>query len=229
MARANKRRAEISLAQAKIYNPGVLPPSAPQGHHGVDKHNGDTTHISVIDHEGNAVSLTCSLGNLFGSAVVVNGAGFLLNNISFDVPGNPDEARGGARMATAEAPIIVTRGNQLVLVTGAAGGYVIPKAIVNTIVNRVDFGQDVAHAIDTERIECTNDPATDCLVEGGRMLPTVLDELRHRGHTLFDYGEYGTRGPAVGEVQGATQDRPNGDAIGASDPRKEWGAVAPSG
>jgi gamma-glutamyltranspeptidase / glutathione hydrolase len=212
---AEQRAALFDPASAQTYSPGLGTNGNAQSIGGTS-----TTHVSVLDRWGNAVSLTFSLGLLFGSGVVPAHAGFFLNEIDFDLPGFPDEAAGGKRPAVTHAPTIVTDGNGSVLVVGVAGGGAIPQAVVSTIVNVFDFGMDPARAVDAERIRCFEDL---CLVEGARISPQTLDTLSGYGHDLVDVGEYGDA-PAVGvaEIVGLARDRM---FSAAADPRGDQGAL----
>lgn len=124
---------------------------------GSQKH---TTHLSAVDGEGNAVALTTTLNTGFGSAVVVAGAGFLLNNEMDDFaakPGEPNtfglvqgEANAiepGKRMLSSMTPTVVLDPNgRVVLVTGAAGGPTITTAVFQIVTARLDFGAGAAEA-----------------------------------------------------------------------------------
>ena len=109
----------------------------------------------MIDRAGNAIALTCTIEQEFGSAVVAPGTGFLLNNelTDFGDPGTANQPGPGKRPRSSMAPTIVVRGRPPVLVVGAAGGARIIMGVAQAVVNVVDFGQDVAQAIDAERID----------------------------------------------------------------------------
>lgn len=114
-----------------------------------------TTHLSVLDADGNAVSVTTTLNGSYGSKVVVGGAGFLLNNEMDDFsvkPGSPNmygligaEANAIAprkRMLSSMTPTIVLKGNQPVLITGTPGGSTIITSVFQTILNALVFNLD---------------------------------------------------------------------------------------
>ncbi len=139
-------------------SPSVAGPAMPEGHH--------TTQLSVVDPEGNAVSITTTLNDDFGSAVTVAGAGFLLNDEMDDFtsrPGVPNlyglvqgEANAiapGKRMLSAMAPTIVLdpRGRP-VLVTGSPGGPRIITAVEQVISNLIDQRMTLAQAVSAPRI-----------------------------------------------------------------------------
>jgi gamma-glutamyltranspeptidase/glutathione hydrolase len=122
----------------------------------------ETTHLSVVDAEGNAVSVTTTLNGSYGSKVVVGGAGFLLNNEMDDFsvkPGTPNmyglvgaEANAiqpGKRMLSSMTPTIVIKDNKPVLVTGTPGGSTIITSVFQTVLNALVFGlsaDDVVNA-----------------------------------------------------------------------------------
>ena len=219
---ADTRGAEIELGRAKSYAPGQFGTGASSSAALSEAH---TTHVSVVDAAGNAVSVTCSLGLIFGSAWVAPGAGFPFSQVLnlFSEPGTANEPRGGKRPLTAMSPIIVARDGRPVLVAGASGGDRIQMGVTLAASNVLDFSLDVARASDAARIDeracCT------LLIEDGRVLPAVLDELSRRGHELAGSGEYD------GEplVQVAAWDLLTDEQVAAFDPRNEGAAAAPGG
>jgi len=139
------------LERMKDYNPGKAGSSAATGA-GIIKESDQTTHVSVIDAEGNAVSVTTTLNGHFGSRTVVGGAGFLLNNemddfsIKTGVPnmygaiGNEKNAIApNKRMLSSMTPTIVLKNGRPYLVLGTPGGTTIPTSVFQTIVNIIDF------------------------------------------------------------------------------------------
>jgi gamma-glutamyltranspeptidase/glutathione hydrolase len=120
----------------------------------------ETTHISVIDAAGNAVSVTTTLNDSYGSKTVVGGAGFLLNDEMDDFsakPGVPNmygaiggEANAiapGKRMLSAMTPTVVLQNGKPFLVVGTPGGTTIPTSVFQTIVNVIDFGLSTEDAV----------------------------------------------------------------------------------
>jgi len=212
---AARRRGEISLAEARTYEPGLDPPvniaRASGGH---------TTHASVIDREGNAVAVTCTLGSAFGSGVVAAGTGVVFNNSlrGFGPAGDITELKPGAMPPSAIVPTIVERLGVPTLVLGAAGDAAIDRAVPEVISNVVDFGMDIAHAVDAERLHAYQDELGPYFeVEGARFAPGVLDELERRGHQFdFDWGEY-SRVLAV--LNAAGVEPRSRDRLGSADPR----------
>ena len=133
---------------------------------GVAPHEGsNTTHFSIIDNAGNAVSLTYTLNDWFGAKVVASGTGVLMNDEMDDFAPNPGAANAdGAIQGDANAiapgktplssmsPTILTKDGKPILVLGTPGGARIITTVLQTIVNVVDFGMDIQEAVDAPRI-----------------------------------------------------------------------------
>jgi gamma-glutamyltranspeptidase/glutathione hydrolase len=124
------------------------------------KESEETTHLSVIDADGNAVSVTTTLNDSYGSKTVVGGAGFLLNDEMDDFsvkPGVPNmygavggEANAiapGKRMLSSMTPTLVLKNDKPFLVVGTPGGTTIPTSVFQTIVNVIDFGLSTEDAV----------------------------------------------------------------------------------
>lgn len=180
---------------------GAATPSAavqPGDASGRDERDHHTTHFSIVDQAGNAVALTTTINSLFGSAVTVSGAGFLLNNEMDDFtakPGAPNmfglvqgEANAVApekRMLSAMTPVVVVDDAGAVqLVTGARGGPRIITAVFQVISNVIDYGMPLAAAVDAPRIHHQHlpdvlyferDGLTDAQVEGLTALGHTVD------------------------------------------------------
>lgn len=127
---------------------------------GIVTESEETTHLSIMDREGNAVALTTTLNNSYGSYTVVGGAGFLLNDEMDDFsisPGQPNmygavggEANAivpGKRMLSSMTPTIVLKDNKPFLVLGTRGGTTIPTSLFQTLVNIIDFGLTTEEAV----------------------------------------------------------------------------------
>lgn len=215
-AYADRRRKEISPTSSGSYEAGDVggaradrPPGA-EGNPG-----GSTTHVAIIDSAGNAVSLTCTVESPFGSGVVAPGTGILLNNelTDFSGAGTANEPGPGKRPRSSMTPLIVTdkSSERPLLVVGGAGGARIPMGSIMATINVVDFGQDVGHAVDQERLDDTAEPL---VLENTRVAPAVQTELQNRGHTLQPAGEYDT----TPRTQVAAIE-PDGTRVGSSDSR----------
>lgn len=116
------------------------------------KESTETTHISIVDKDGNAVAVTTTLNGLYGSKVVVSGAGFFLNNEMDDfsvkpgvpnmfgaVGGEANSIKPGKRMLSSMTPTIVLKNSKPYIIVGTPGGTTIPTSVYQSIVNVVDF------------------------------------------------------------------------------------------
>ncbi len=184
----------------------------------------ETTHFSVIDAEGNAVANTSTLNFSFGSAIVVRGAGFLLNNEMDDFsakPGVPN-AYGllggtanaiapGKRMLSSMSPAIVLKDGKPFLITGSPGGPRIITTVLQVILNVIDHGMNVQEAVNAPRVHHQWVPDELWVEEG--LSPDTLRGLRDMGHQVV-----------VGETLGAASSilvDPDTDLrTGAADPRR---------
>jgi len=145
--------------------------------------DGCTTHLNVVDAERNTVALTSTLGELFGSGVVAKGTGILLNNgmTWFDPePSHVNSIQPRKRTLWAPTPTVVLREGRPFLGIGAPGGRRIISALVQSLVNVLDFGMGVQAAVMAPRIHCEG-PLTEV---DGRVGPEIVDGLVARGHRL---------------------------------------------
>ncbi|HPF70564.1 MAG TPA: gamma-glutamyltransferase [Candidatus Krumholzibacteria bacterium] len=156
----------------------------------------ETTHLSVVDADGNAVALTTTLEYGYGSGIVVPGGGFLLNNEMGDfnaAPGLTDTtgligtdanlAGPGRRMLSSMAPTIVEEDGRLRMVAGAMGGRTIITTVLQLVVDIVDFGLTAQQAVDAPRIHHQWLPDR-ILVEPGALAPEAQAALEARGHRV---------------------------------------------
>jgi len=188
-----------------------------------------TTHYSVVDAEGNAVSCTTTLNNSYGSAVTVTGAGFLLNDEMDDFatsPGEPNmyglvqgEANAiapGKRMLSAMTPsIVLSPQKQLYLVVGTPGGPRIITMVYHVISNVIDHRMSLADAVMAPRMHHQGLPDT-LMVETNGFPPQTLDSLRGRGHAVLEDGKWGDVEGIIRTTQGWE---------GVSDPRRGGGGA----
>jgi gamma-glutamyltranspeptidase/glutathione hydrolase len=163
----------------------------------------ETTHLSVVDAERNAVSLTYTLEWGYGSGIVVPGGGFLLNNEMGDfnaAPGVTTEqgligtqanlAAPHKRMLSSMSPTIVAKDGSLFMVTGSPGGRTIINTVLGTIINAVDFGLDAQGAVDAGRFHHQWYP-NKVFVERNGFSPDTLAILRGRGHVIEERANQG--------------------------------------
>jgi gamma-glutamyltranspeptidase / glutathione hydrolase len=168
-----------------------------------------TTHISVVDGEGNAASLSASAGS--GSGVIVPGTGIHLNNMlgEYDLRG---PARAGARLTSMMAPSLVLERGQPRLVVGSAGSVRLRGAILQVVVNVVDHGLGVEAAITAPRVHLEED---ELHCEGGAEA-SQLDRLEAMGYPLVRWRR---RNLYFGGVS-AVELRRDGSLAAAGDPRR---------
>jgi gamma-glutamyltranspeptidase/glutathione hydrolase len=183
----------------------------------------ETTHFSIVDRNGMAVSSTYTLEGGFGSRVVVKGAGFLLNNEMGDFnkhPGVTDVTGNigtdanlidpGKRMLSSMTPTIVTRDRTLVLVTGSPGGRTIINTVLSVVLGVTEFGLNVREAVDAPRLHHQWLPDTVTIEDHG-VTDDVMQQLRAMGHTVSFGGKQGDANSIVvddaGEAWGANDRR----------------------
>ena len=190
----------------------------------------ETTHFSVVDGGRNAVSLTYTLEDGYGSKIVVAGGGFLLNNEMGDFnagPGLTDRtgligtdanlAAPGKRMLSSMAPTILARDGKVFLTVGSLGGRTIINTVLTTILNVVDFGMNVQEAIDGPRFHHQWLP-DELLYEKFGLSSDTLELLRARGHALKEIAAQGVAQAILYDVKADTLE-------GASDRRDRDGAA----
>ncbi|MCF8260424.1 MAG: gamma-glutamyltransferase [Melioribacteraceae bacterium] len=184
----------------------------------------ETTHYSILDINGNAVSVTTTLNSSFGNKIVVEGAGFLLNNEMDDFsakPGEPNqfgligsEANSiapGKRMLSSMSPTIILKDNKPFLIIGAPGGSKIITSVFQVILNVIDFEMNLQDAVDAPRIHHQWFP--DRIdYEAYGLSSDVKQNLIRRGHSI---GEI----TIIGRVNAILFDQEANVFWGASDPR----------
>lgn len=175
-----------------VIKPGIL----------VKTESEETTHLSVIDNEGNAVSVTTTLNGGYGSRVVIGHAGFFLNNEMDDfsikpgvpnmfgaVGGEANSIQAGKRMLSSMTPTIVLKDNKPFIVAGTPGGTTIPTQVFETLVNILDFNMSTTDAVYKPKFHHQWLP--DVLdVEKGFPV-SVRNELEKMGYKLKERGAIG--------------------------------------
>ena len=190
----------------------------------------NTTHYSVVDAEGNAVAVTTTLNNSFGSRATAEGLGFLLNDEMDDfaskqgVPNaygliqGPANAIGpNKRPLSAMTPTIVLKDGKLFLVLGSPGGPTIITTVANVLMGVVDFGLDIQEAVNAPRFHHQWLP--DQISVEDRLSPDTMNLLRDKGHKLSVHHFWGDAecimvDPKTGERLGASDGRNNGKVVG---------------
>ena len=193
----------------------------------------ETTHYSIIDRNGMAVSTTTTLEGGYGSRVVVKGAGFLLNNEMGDFNKNPgrtlpDGTIGtpanlidpGKRMLSSMTPTIVSKDGKVVLITGSPGGRTIINTVFSVVLNVTEFGMNVREAVDAPRMHHQWLPDSVTLERSGAT-PELVARLKALGHTIRETNAQGDANSigvdAAGLAWGAADRRsPDGRASAAA-------------
>ena len=196
----------------------ALRPGKPEAHE-----SSETTHYSIVDAEGNAVAVTYTLNNGYGSAVTATKLGFLLNNEMDDFAAKPGEpnlfglVQGEANAVqprktplSSMTPTVVLRDGKLYMVVGSPGGPTIINTVLEVMVNVIDFGMNVADAVDAPRLHHQWMPDVLGLERG--YSPDTAALLKARGYTV----EFET---AQGEVAAILAN--DGWLEGTADPRTE--------
>lgn len=189
----------------------------------------ETTHFSIVDEAGNAVSITTTVNSYFGNKVNVDGAGFFLNNEMDDFsakPGVPNQFGliGNAanaihpekRMLSSMTPTIVEKDGALFMVVGTPGGSTIITAVYQTIVNVIDHGMTMQEAVDAKKYHHQWLPDV-VMVEKEAFDKTTLDGLRALGHEVVERGQIGKMDCILVREDGRLE--------GASDPTRNGGVA----
>jgi gamma-glutamyltranspeptidase/glutathione hydrolase len=190
----------------------------------------ETTHFSVIDRGGMAVSNTYTLEGGYGSRVVVKGAGFLLNNEMGDFNKNPGVTNAdgtigtpanlidpGKRMLSSMTPSIVSKDGKVVLITGSPGGRTIINTVFTVVLAVTEFGMNVREAVDATRVHHQWLPDS-VAIERGPAADALAGKLRAMGHTV-------TVGGPQGDANSILVDA-GGIAWGANDKRSPDGKAS---
>jgi len=193
----------------------------------------ETTHYSVIDGDGMAVSVTYTLEGGYGSAVVASGTGFLLNNEMGDfnrIPGRTDSSGGVGtlpnqiapekRMLSSMTPTIVTRDGRVVLITGSPGGRSIPSTVLGVLLGFMEFEGNGREAVDGPRInhQWMPDQASVEINATPAIPQATLDALTAMGHTVRPGGG--------GQANSIWVDVESGMAYGVADYRNSSASSA---
>jgi gamma-glutamyltranspeptidase/glutathione hydrolase len=183
------------------WNKATLSSTIPAGD--FTKESEQTTHFSIVDKEGNAVSLTTTLNGSYGAKVFVNGAGFLLNNEMDDFsvkPGTPNMYGlvGGAanaiapnkRMLSSMTPTILEKNGELFMVVGTPGGSTIITTVFQTIVNVIDYKMTMQAAVNAKRFHHQWLPDV-VEYEADAVDSLTLKKLTSKGYQLKQRGAVG--------------------------------------
>ncbi len=189
----------------------------------------ETTHFSVVDKEGNAFSITTTLNGNFGSKVMVEGGGFLLNNEMDDfsvkagvpnqfgaVGGEANAIEANKRMLSSMTPSIVEKNKELFMVVGSPGGTTIITTVYQVILNVIEHKMTMQEAVNAKRFHHQWQPDL-ILMERGAIPDSVKTRLQSMGHIINEIG-------GLGKVDAILR-LPNGMYEGASDLTRSDGAA----
>ncbi len=227
-AYAKQRRQEINLQRARPST--QMQAAKPETLQRLSKESNDTSHLSVVDSAGNAVSLTFTVNLGFGAGVVVPGTGIILNNEMDDfaiapgvpnafglVGGDANAIAPGKTPLSSMTPTIVTENGQLRLVVGAPGGSTIITTVLQVVLNVLVYDMDARRAIAAPRLHHQWLP-DQLRVERNGLDRLTLDNLRQRGHTIVEGNTWGNAQAIVrasdGTLEGAADPRGEGSAYG---------------
>jgi gamma-glutamyltranspeptidase / glutathione hydrolase len=194
-AYAEQIRSKINQGKATP-SKEVQPGSAP--HEGTE-----TTHYSIVDPAGNAVSVTYTINGFFGARVIAGDTGFLLNDEMDDftikpgvpnlfglVQGKTNVIAPGKRPLSSMSPTIVTKDGKTIMVLGSPGGSRIITIVVNTLINVVDFGMNIQEAVDAPRIHHQWLP-DQITIEPYALSPDTVRILNNMGHKVVEQIPWG--------------------------------------
>lgn len=179
-----------------------------------------TTHFSIVDAMGNAVSCTYTQSAAFGSKIVIPGTGVLLGNAmgAFSSAG-VNALAPGKRMASSMTPAIATQNGKLALILGSPGGDTIPNTVAQVLRNLVDWRLTIDEAIAHGRVHHQFMPDKIRIERGNQPPKAALDDLRRRGHTI-------ELDPVpIGDANDILVDVATGVAWGYADPREGGKAI----
>jgi gamma-glutamyltranspeptidase / glutathione hydrolase len=190
----------------------------------------DTTHYSIVDEAGDAVAVTYTLNDSFGSRATLPGLGFLLNDEMDDftskvgvpnlyglIQGEVNTIEPGKRPLSAMTPTMVVKDGRLLLVLGSPGGPTIITTVVNVLTNAVDFGEDIQRAVNAPRFHHQWLP-DELQVEAWQLSPDTIELLEKMGHKI-------KRTASWGDAECVAIDWKTGERLGASDARNGGSAV----
>jgi len=162
-----------------------------------------TTHYSIVDRDGNAVAITTTLNNSFGSKIFVKGAGFLLNDEMDDfsskpgvpnmfglVGGKANSIQPNKRMLSSMTPTIIEKDGKLFMVVGTPGGSTIITSVFQTILNVIEFNQTMQQAVSAKRFHHQWLP-DEVDIEKDAIDTISRNKLQQKGYKIVDHGPSG--------------------------------------
>lgn len=190
----------------------------------------ETTHYSIVDAQGNAVAITTTLNGGYGSKVVVEGAGFLLNNEMDDfsikpntpnyygaVGGEANAIEPNKRMLSSMTPTIVEKNGKLLMVVGTPGGTTIITSVFQVMLNVIEHGYGIQEAVNAKRFHHQHLPDEIFVEDDNTFSTQTKAELEKLGYKIIKRG-------AIGRVDAILR-LPDGTLEGGADPRGDDKAV----
>ena len=228
----NRATASNSLKRPEIFSRLEQYAQAPS----VVSETPDTTHFSVVDSEGNAVAVSTTLNDDFGSRATVPGMGFLLNDEMDDfaskqgvpnlyglIQGPANAIAPGKRPLSSMTPTIVVKDGKPFLVLGSPGGARIPTTVANILMGVIDYGMDVQESVNALRFHHQWEP--DQISVEQWFSPDTVEKLRQMGHKVFFGVQYEEWEPRWSDGECVEVDLKTGERLGASDDRHNGKAV----
>ena len=208
---AARRRTIDPQRAAPVINPGDIA-STPDG---------DTTHLTVVDKDGNMAALTQTLGGSWGSSVVVGDTGLFFSNQMRHMhlePDSPSKIRGGIRPRSNQSPTVVLKDGRPFMALGSPGGDGIWQRVAQVIVNVLDFNMNIQEAIAAPRVGYGGPQETGTTIKPiwrveERISPSIVKQLEAMGHEIRRVPSEG------GAVNGIVRDPRTGALTGGADPR----------
>ena len=158
------------------------------------KESKNTTHFVVVDKWGNIVSATQTLGNLFGSRIMVEGTGIWMNNSmaysTFEPKGNPMDAFPGRHKLSGDCPVIILKDGEPYAALGSPGGHTITQNVPQIIFNLIDFEMSMQEAIDAPKISFVEPNS----IRVENFADSIIGGLERKGHNILQ----GSIGNATG-------------------------------
>jgi gamma-glutamyltranspeptidase/glutathione hydrolase len=217
--RIDRERAAISGGE-RFFAEGLAGEVAPGDPYGYAREH--TTHFSVVDGEGNAASITQTLGSPFGSGFLAGDTGILLNNLLMwndRDPKSPNVLAPHRKVETRMAPVQAFRNNRVLVAIGTPGSYGIPQTTTQMLLNLLEYGMNIQEAIEAPRVRVYRDRTVDA---EARIPAEVRTALAARGHVIRDLPEWSW---VVGGGQGVFVDPMTGALAGGADPRRDGYAM----
>lgn len=192
------------LGRMKTFNwDAATPSSSIQPGSFVGYESDQTTHYSIVDSEGNAVAITTTLNDSFGSKIFVNGAGFLLNNEMDDfstkagvpnmyglIGGKANSIQAGKRMLSSMTPTILEKNGKLFMVVGTPGGATIITSVFQTVLNVIEFDKNMQQAVEAKRFHHQWLP-DNVNTEKGALDDSTKKKLADKGYKIINSGNIG--------------------------------------